>query len=83
MVTVTTHEAKTQLSRLIATVQSGEEVLICRGKQPAAKLTAVTPRAGRHGRRRPKVGEITAKDVHVARGAFAPLAGDELGDWGL
>jgi len=39
MVTVNTHEAKTQLSRLIELVQSGEEVVIARAGRPIAVLS--------------------------------------------
>ena len=44
MTTVTIHQAKTQLSKLIAKVEAGEEVVILRGKKPVAKLTAAGPR---------------------------------------
>ena len=36
--TVNTHEAKTQLSRLLALVEKGEEVTIARNGKPVAKL---------------------------------------------
>ncbi len=39
MLTVNTHEAKTQLSRLIELVQSGEEVVIARAGKPIAVLS--------------------------------------------
>jgi prevent-host-death family protein len=38
---VTIHEAKTQLSRLIAAVERGEEVIIARRDQPVARLVPV------------------------------------------
>jgi len=38
MIEVNIHEAKTQLSRLIAKVEQGEEVLIARAGEPVAKL---------------------------------------------
>lgn len=37
---VTIHEAKTQLSRLIAAVERGEEVVIARRDKPVARLVA-------------------------------------------
>ena len=37
---VTIHEAKTHLSRLIAAVERGEEVIIARRDKPVARLTA-------------------------------------------
>jgi prevent-host-death family protein len=38
---VTIHEAKTQLSRLIAAVERGEEVVIARRDKPVARLVPV------------------------------------------
>jgi prevent-host-death family protein len=43
MTTVTIHQAKTQLSKLIAKAEAGEDVVILRGKNPVARLTAVRP----------------------------------------
>jgi len=37
-------EAKTQLSKLVARAERGEEVTIRRGNKPVAKLIAITPR---------------------------------------
>ena len=56
MIEVNIHEAKTQLSRLIARVEQGEEVLIARAGEPVAKLV----RAHRPTRRR-KLGEYAGK----------------------
>jgi antitoxin (DNA-binding transcriptional repressor) of toxin-antitoxin stability system len=83
MIRVTTHEAKTHLSRLIANVQAGEEVLICKGSTPAAKLTAVHAAAAPSRPLRPRVGTVTSEPVGLAADAFAPLGPDELGEWGL
>lgn len=41
MRTVTIHEAKTQLSRLIDEVLQGEEVVIARGKTPVARIVGL------------------------------------------
>jgi prevent-host-death family protein len=38
MLTVNIHEAKTQLSRLLAKVAAGEEVIIARNGKPVARL---------------------------------------------
>jgi antitoxin (DNA-binding transcriptional repressor) of toxin-antitoxin stability system len=48
MITVNTHEAKTQLSKLLAAVEEkGEVVLICRNGKPVAEMTQPrTPPAG-------------------------------------
>ena len=48
MATVTIHEAKTNLSKLIARAEAGEEIIIARGKQPVAKLTSLAGGKGRH-----------------------------------
>jgi len=42
MSAVTVHEAKTHLSRLLRRVETGEEITICRGDQPVARLVPVT-----------------------------------------
>ena len=41
MLTVNTHEAKTQLSRLLARVNHGEEIIIARSGKPIAKLIPI------------------------------------------
>jgi prevent-host-death family protein len=40
MIEVNIHEAKTHLSRLLAQVEAGEEVIIARSGEPVAKLVA-------------------------------------------
>jgi antitoxin (DNA-binding transcriptional repressor) of toxin-antitoxin stability system len=80
MKSVTTHEAKSQLSRLLAEVEAGEEVIIRRGDKAVARLTAV----GAPGRRtRPAVGTTTSASVRCSSDAFAPLTDEELKQWGL
>ncbi len=41
MATLNIHEAKTQLSRLVADVEAGGEVIIARAGRPVAKLVRV------------------------------------------
>ncbi|MEA2345494.1 MAG: hypothetical protein QOF63_3663 [Thermoanaerobaculia bacterium] len=41
MIEVNIHEAKTHLSRLIAQVEAGEEVIIARSGEPVVKMVAV------------------------------------------
>ena len=48
--TVTVHQAKTNLSRLIQKASNGEEVIIARGSKPIARLV---PFGERKGKRRP------------------------------
>ena len=40
MTIYTVHEAKTQLSKLLAAMEAGEEVIIARGNTPVARLVA-------------------------------------------
>jgi prevent-host-death family protein len=76
MTTVTIHQAKTQLSKLIAKAEAGEEVVIMRGKIPVARLTAV-PKAEK--RREPGMlkGKVSLPDSSF----FAPLPEEELRAW--
>ncbi|MEQ8404154.1 MAG: type II toxin-antitoxin system Phd/YefM family antitoxin [Oceanicaulis sp.] len=60
MKTVTVHEAKTHLSRLLREVEAGETIVICRGKTEVARLEAV----GEPKRK------LTGADAH---GAWADL----------
>jgi prevent-host-death family protein len=46
-ITVKVAEAKTRLSELLAKVEAGEEVVIARGNDPVAKLSAIDDRARR------------------------------------
>ena len=41
MITVNVHEAKTNLSRLLAKAEAGEEVIIARNGKPVARLAPV------------------------------------------
>jgi prevent-host-death family protein len=75
MKTVTIHEAKTNLSRLIEKACRGEEVIIARGSDPVARLV---PIGGRTGQR--KLGLLKGKLV-VGREFFEPLAPEELDRW--
>jgi prevent-host-death family protein len=47
MIMVGVHEAKTNLSRLLRRVSTGEEIVITRGGQPLARLVPVEPRGRR------------------------------------
>ena len=44
MVTVNVHEAKTNLSRLLAQVEAGEDVVIARNGKPVARLVEYQPK---------------------------------------
>jgi prevent-host-death family protein len=53
---VNTHEAKTQLSKLIARVRAGEKIAICQAGKPVALLTPFEP-----ARRKPRLGMWAGK----------------------
>ena len=77
MTRVTIHQAKTQLSKLIAKAEAGEEVVILRGKVPVARLSAVQPR-------RPKLtfGMLKGKMPKLPdEFFFDPLSEEELRLW--
>ena len=75
MTIVNVHEAKTHLSRLLARVAGGEEIVIARGGTPVAKLTAVAP-----GRARRVPGALKGR-MRLADDIDAPLPEDELDAW--
>ena len=79
MKTVTTHQAKTHLSRLLKEVQAGETIVILSGSSPVAKLIAMRPEKAA----RPPVGTRTSAQVRYADDAFQPLTDDDLESWGL
>ena len=74
MATVNVHQAKTQLSRLLAQAEAGEEVVIARRGEPVARLVACEPK----GRRR--FGAMKGKIV-VDDSVLAPLPAEELALW--
>ena len=67
MIEVNIHEAKTQLSRLIAKVEQGEEVVIARAGEPVAKLVRAEPAT-----RSRKLGAYAGK-IWIADDFDAPL----------
>lgn len=78
--TVTVHEAKTHLSRLIAQVLAGGEVTIARGKEPVVKLVPVQPAAPK--RRTPgRLAHLVppgSGDI-LSHGFWDPLTDEEMG----
>jgi len=80
MQTITTHEAKTHLSRYLAAIENGEEFIIARGKKAIARLVPIKQPSPPS---RPKVGEMMDKPFHVPDSAFAPFTPEELKEWGL
>ena len=74
MVVVNVHQAKTQLSRLLARVEAGEDVVVARRGEPVARLVGCKPRR----KREPNVlkGKVTIPDSF-----FDPLPEQELTAW--
>lgn len=81
METITTHEAKTHLSRYLAAVEAGEEIIIARGRKPVARLVPYAPRSTRPPR--PKVGQTFGPTFSFSDAIFAPLTKRALKAWGL
>ncbi|HEV3318028.1 MAG TPA: type II toxin-antitoxin system prevent-host-death family antitoxin [Candidatus Angelobacter sp.] len=75
MRTVTIHQAKTNLSRLIEKACRGEEIIIARGTQPVVRLV---PIKDAKGDRQP--GALRGK-LRVGPEFFEPLPADELAGW--
>ncbi|MDR2348780.1 MAG: type II toxin-antitoxin system prevent-host-death family antitoxin [Bifidobacteriaceae bacterium] len=71
---VNTLEAKTQLSRLIALAESGEEVIVARAGKPAVRLVSVHPP-------RPREFGFEAFDLPPEHPFFDPLPAEELARW--
>jgi prevent-host-death family protein len=96
MTKVTIHAAKTNLSKLIAKVEAGEEVVICRGDKEVARLVAVK-KSAQTGVREEQLpwGSPGAWDGKSARtpgqlqgiigptpdDAFAPMTEEEIAEW--
>ena len=74
MTVVNVGEAKTHLSRLLAQVEAGDEVVISRGGHPVARLVGY----GRRGRR--KFGAMKGI-VRITDAFFEPLPPGELNLW--
>ena len=77
---VTIHEAKTNLSRLIAEAEAGREIIIARGRTPVVKIVALTPPVparrvpGRYAHLVPPgSGDI------LSHGFWDPLTNEEMG----
>ena len=79
MTAVTIHQAKNSLSKLVAAVEEGEEVVVFRGQVPVARLVPYRKAAPA----RPKLGAITSKPVKLKPGCFAPLSDEEMAAWSM
>lgn len=74
MTTVTIHEAKTHLSRLIADVLAGKEVVIARGKNPVVKLVPLEAKPKR-------VSGLWKGQIEIGPEFFEPMSEEELRLW--
>jgi len=75
MTTVTVHAAKTQLSKLIARAEAGEEVIIARRDKPVVRLVPVEqPKPKR------QFGSMKGR-ASVGPEFFEPLPEEELKLW--
>lgn len=77
MATVNVHEAKTHLSRLLARVEEGEEVVIARNGKPVARLVPC------EGRGKRKFGSMKGNKEWEELGELVlePLSEEELALW--
>jgi prevent-host-death family protein len=75
METVTIHTAKTTLSQLLARVETGEEIILARGKVPIAKIVPYHPVAPKR-----QFGALRGV-VSVGPAFFEPLPDDERAAW--
>jgi antitoxin (DNA-binding transcriptional repressor) of toxin-antitoxin stability system len=79
----TVHQAKTQLSKLIALAEAGEEVVIARGDKPVVRMYAMSAPDGKTER---VPGRLKGK-IALTDAFFEPMSEDELraweGDWGF
>jgi prevent-host-death family protein len=71
---VTIHAAKTNLSRLVARAEAGEEIIIARGNKPVAKLVPIAPKPTR------VFGSMRGK-FSIGPEFFEPLPPEELDEW--
>ena len=78
---VSTHQAKSQLSKLLAGVERGEAVVILRRDKAIAKLVRAEEKPS--ARQRPRVGTVTSAKVTASADAFTPLDADALAAWGI
>ncbi|MCY3504897.1 MAG: type II toxin-antitoxin system Phd/YefM family antitoxin [Chloroflexi bacterium] len=74
MTTVNIHEAKTHLSRLLAQVEAGEDVVIARNGKPVARLVPCEPKG------KPRFGSWKGR-IKVTDSFFDPLPEEELAAW--
>ena len=75
MLTVTIHEAKTHLSRLIRRALAGEEVIIAKGRTPLVRIEPLREAIGER-----RLGGARGIVSHMAEDFNAPV--DDLSEYG-
>jgi prevent-host-death family protein len=75
---VNVHQAKTELSKLLAEVEQRREIVIARNGTPVARLVPLPS----PGRRRLRVNTWKGR-IEMAADFDAPLTDAELAEWGL
>lgn len=70
---VTVHKAKTELSKLIARAEAGEEIIIARRDKPAVKLTPVASET-----KKPRLAGAWKGRLTLPDSFFDPLPEEEL-----
>ena len=72
---VTIHAAKTNLSKLLARVEAGEEIVIARGKTPITRLTPINALPAKR-----QFGAFKGV-LSVGPEFFEPMTNAELAEW--
>lgn len=73
--TVNVHTAKTELSKLLARVEAGEEIVIARGTVPVARLVPMP------AVKKVRVPGRLKGQISIGPEFFEPLPQDELDAW--
>lgn len=76
MAIYTIHAAKTNLSKLVARAEAGEEIVLARGKEPVVKIVPVTKKP----KPKRKFGAMKGK-IKIGPEFFDPLPEEELKLW--
>jgi prevent-host-death family protein len=75
MAVVSIHVAKTTLSKLLARVEAGEEIILARGKTPIARVVPIRPEPAKR-----RFGSMRGR-VSVGPQFFEPLPESEIETW--
>ena len=76
METFNVHEAKTQLSKLLERVRTGEEIVIAKAGEPVARLVPYAPA------RAPRKPGLLKGKIRIAKNFDDPLPNDLLAAFG-